>query len=109
MSTLPRSTDQCEAVETRNLYTVLKRLSNNYNEALPITNIFEPMAVMERELAAEKKRRVLAETAVTCCHSAMLGKVNPKHPAWGVVFAVQDAAWKADSTPNTDSANEVTK
>ena len=50
---------------------------------------------LERELEAERKRRVLAETTVTACHSAMLGKVNPKHPAWGCVYAVQDAATKA--------------
>ena len=31
-----------------------------------------------------QKRVLLAETAVTACHSAMLGKVNPKHPAWGL-------------------------
>ena len=52
---------------------------------------------LERDLKAERKRRVLAEATVTACHSAMLGKVNPKHPAWGCVFAVQDAARKADS------------
>lgn len=38
-----------------------------------------------------ERRLLLAETAVTACHSAMLGKVNPKHPAWGCVYAVQDA------------------
>lgn len=28
--------------------------------------------------------------ALTACHSAMLGKVNPKHPAWAVLFAVTE-------------------
>ena len=28
--------------------------------------------------------------ALTACHSAMLGKVNPKHPAWDVLFAVTE-------------------
>lgn len=69
---------------------------NYIEQALPITNIFAPMAEMELELAAERSRRLLAETTVTACHSAMLGKVNPKHPAWGCVYAVQDGARKAD-------------
>lgn len=73
------------------------------------TKISTPFRMLEQELELERRRRVLAETAVTCCHSAMLGKVNPKHPAWGVVFAVQDAAWKADSTQKPDSGDALTK
>ena len=67
-------------------------------DALPVTNIFAPMAAMERELAALQKRVLLAETVVTTCHSAMLGKVSPKHPAWSGVYAVQDAM--RQSQPN---------
>jgi len=53
-----------------------------------------------------ERRLLLAETAVTACHSAMLGKVNPKHPAWGCVYAVQDAPAvmpneKGQATPPT--------
>ncbi len=42
---------------------------------------------------AERLR--LAEDACSVAHSAMLGKVNPKSPAWGVIYAVQDRATKA--------------
>ncbi len=38
-----------------------------------------------------RARLLLAETAVNACHAAMLGKVHPKSPAWGLVYAVQDA------------------
>ncbi len=67
-----------------------------YNEqALPITNIFAPMAEMELELAALKTRLRFAEDTCSACHSAMLGKVHPKHPAWAMVYAVQDRATAA--------------
>jgi len=46
---------------------------------------------LELRNATLEQRVLLAETAVTACHAAMLGKVNPKHPAWGCVYAVQDA------------------
>lgn len=49
---------------------------------------------LERENAALKKRIAMADATVVACHSAMLGKVNPKHPAWGLVYAYEDQANK---------------
>lgn len=49
----------------------------------------------DRAEAAAMKLRVEnreLRAALTACHSAMLGKVNPKHPAWGVLFAAQDSS-----------------
>jgi hypothetical protein len=71
---------------------------NYIEQALPITNIFDPMAEMEREITALKKRITLADATVVACHSAMLGKVNPKHPAWGCVYAYEDQANNLDGT-----------
>lgn len=65
---------------------------NYIKQALPETNVFEPMREMEREITALKKRITLADATVVACHSAMLGKVNPKHPAWGCVYAYEDQA-----------------
>lgn len=42
-----------------------------------------------RELEIENR---MLRDALTACHAAMLGKVNPKHPAWGVLFAAQDSS-----------------
>lgn len=50
-------------------------------------------------LAAYRADNVKLRAALTACHSAMLGKVHPKHPAWGVLFAAQD------SSPNNKVSN----
>jgi len=33
----------------------------------------------------------LSDIALTACHAAMLGKVNPKDKAWCCLYAAQDA------------------
>ena len=44
-----------------------------------------------RSLADQLKTSMLiSDAALTACHSAMLGNVHPKHPAWGVLFSAQD-------------------
>lgn len=56
----------------------------------------------DRAEAAAMKLRVEnreLRAALTACHSAMLGKVNPKHPAWGVLFAAQDSSPNPASEP----------
>lgn len=62
-----------------------------------------PFRDFARQLEIEngdlRKRVALAEAAVVAAHSAMLGKVNPKHPAWGCIYAVQDAANRANYEP----------
>lgn len=73
---------------------ITDRAFHQYNEDAQYATFRESIRAMERRLISEQRLRALAETAVTCCHSAMLGKVNPKHPAWGCVYAVQDAAKK---------------
>lgn len=52
--------------------------------------------ILKRNLA---DRETVRSAALTACHSAMLGKVNPKHPAWGVLYAAKDSDLpnKADS------------
>lgn len=36
-------------------------------------------------------RMDLLDATITACHSAMLGKVNPKNPAWKMIYAAQDS------------------
>ena len=62
-----------------------------FNETASAIPFRDEMRKLELELAGLKQRTFLSEAAVTACHSAMLGKVNPKHPAWGVLYAAQDA------------------
>lgn len=62
-------------------------------KALGITETATPSeSARLRERNALKERLRLAEDACSAAHSAMLGKVNPKHPAWGVIYAVADRA-----------------
>jgi hypothetical protein len=55
---------------------------------------------LEEENIELRRRVLLAEIAVTAAHSAMLGKVNPKHPAWGCIYAVQDSKPPRQPAPN---------
>ncbi len=52
--------------------------------------LYADIAALLDERAKLKTRVLLAETAVTACHAAMLGKVNAKSDAWTLVFSVQD-------------------
>ncbi len=40
-----------------------------------------------RELEIENR---MLRDALTACHAAMLGKVNPKSPAWALLYRAQD-------------------
>lgn len=59
------------------------------------------LGALDEEGERETKREILGlrdaaarmdllDAAAIACHAAMLGKVNPKSPAWGVLFAAQD-------------------
>ncbi len=54
-----------------------------------------------------RARLLLAETAVNACHAAMLGKVHPKSPAWGLVYAVQDAKRSVTDMPDDKAALKI--
>ena len=60
------------------------------------------LGALDEEGERETKREILGlrdaaarmdllDAAATACHAAMLGKVNPKSPAWKVLFAAQDS------------------
>lgn len=61
------------------------------------------LGALDEEGERETKREILGlrdaaarmdllDATLTACHAAMLGKVNPKSPAWKMIYAAQDSA-----------------
>lgn len=73
------------------------------------------VGALDRDGEAETKREILGlrdaatqmdtcRAALVSCHSAMLGKVNPKHPAWALLYAAEDSAIsKPEKTNKNDN------
>ncbi|WP_043586705.1 hypothetical protein [Geminisphaera colitermitum] len=74
----------------------LRAQADEKDEMLNAVGAFDDES--EREIKCEilglrdaASRMDLLDATITACHSAMLGKVNPKNPAWKMIYAVQDS------------------
>lgn len=65
--------------------------------------MLDALGALDEEGERETKREILGlrdaaarmdllDATLTACHAAMLGKVNPKSPAWKMIYAAQDSA-----------------